>query len=129
MFHTLFKLHMPANSRGDFWQLIIRIQFFRVPIITSKNCTIVFAKRPKGGPKPSGVEHRVRTWGCKDSYPIQTPETTGGIDLRAYATETATRSKGRRIEMFFLKKQCGRELTADGVDARIEDVQDFSSMV
>ena len=102
-------------------------------VFTSYICTVVFAKKavrqPKGGPKPSGVEHRVRTWGCKDSYPIQTPETTGGIDLRAYATETATRSKGRRFEMFFLKQQCGRELAAESVGARIEEVQDFSSMV
>ena len=33
-------------------------------------------------------------WALYDS----TPEITGGTDLKAYATETATRSKGRRIK-------------------------------
>ena len=61
---------------------------------------------PQGGPKPTQVEHRVRT---RDSGRLTIhSRTTGGIDLKAYATETATRSKGRRIEMFFWKKRTRR---------------------
>ena len=56
---------------------------------------------PQGGPKPARVKRRVRT---RDSGRLTIhSRTTGGIDLKAYATETATRSKGRRFAILLLE--------------------------
>ena len=74
---------------------------------TSYICTVVFAKKPNRSLKAAQNPHGSNTGfepGTLGALRFDS-RITGGTDLKAYATETATRSKGRRIEMFFWKKR------------------------